>query len=545
MNIPATNKALTFFKMSGTFIICLLISFLNQSPAQAQSEQNVIIYADSTAQIIRGFGAANIVGWWPDMTPGDVENAFGMEDGQLGMSILRIRISPDENQWGDNLPTAQMAYDMGVKVIASPWSPPAEMKTNNELIGGSLRPDAYADYADHLNRFADFMEENGVPLYGISIQNEPDIQVSYESCDWTPEEMITFLRDHGDSIGPRIIAPESFQFLREMSDPILNDSLAAAQVDILGGHIYGGGNFRYPLAEQKGKEIWMTEYLLNLGTGNTGADPWSSYSEEEVWDETLTMLSSMQRSMRNNWNAYIWWYLQRYYSFIGDGDEGTENGEILKRGYAFAHFSRFVRPGYHRVHASVPFDVGFTQFSATAYKDMDSSQLVVIAVNGENSDREYTFTFQDSAPSQIRQFQTSLTQNLEQLENPDLDPDGRSFTATIPARSVTTFVGDEVQAVSNKIDENRNRPNSVQLRQNYPNPFNPSTTIHYRLTEAGNITLKVFDMTGREVATLTNGIQTAGDHRISFDATNLSSGIYIYRLQAGDRVLTRKMTLIK
>lgn len=509
--------------------------------ASAQSADEIEIYADSTAQVIRGFGAANIVGWRPDLTSQDVETAFGTEENQLGFSILRIRIPPNESEWGVNLPTAQMAYSMGAKVIASPWSPPASMKTNNDLVGGSLRPEAYANYAEHLNSFAEYMEENGVPLYGISIQNEPDIQVGYESCDWTPGETITFIRDHGESIKTRIIAPESFQFRREMSDPILNDPLAAAQLDILGGHIYGGGNSRYLLAEQKGKEIWMTEYLLNLGTGYTGADSWSSYSEEEKWEETLTMLGSMQQSMENNWNAYIWWYLQRYYSFIGDGEQGTADGEVLKRGHAFAHFSRFIRPGLTRVHTRVPFDWDFMEFTTTAYKD--SSRMVIVAVNGNVTDRESTFIVEGSTPQNVQQYRTSLNQSMEQLEAIELN--GNSFTTTIPAKSVTTFVSEGDILVSNEMDPISNRPESVELMQNYPNPFNPATIIRYRLSESSSVTLKVFDLTGREVTTIAQGVRSAGEHRMNFDASNLSSGMYIYSLQAGDRLLTRKMTLIK
>lgn len=58
------------------------------------------------------------------------------------------------------------------------------------------------------------------------------------------------------------------------------------------------------------------------------------------------MLETIHESMESNWNAYIWWYLKRYYSFIGEGVQGAPEGEILKRGYAFSHFSKFIRPGY-------------------------------------------------------------------------------------------------------------------------------------------------------------------------------------------------------
>ncbi|MCH8567763.1 MAG: FG-GAP-like repeat-containing protein [Balneolales bacterium] len=88
-------------------------------------------------------------------------------------------------------------------------------------------------------------------------------------------------------------------------------------------------------------------------------------------------------------------------------------------------------------------------------------------------------------------------------------------------------------------------PRQVTLNQNYPNPFNPTTTIQYGLPETTNIRLDVFNMLGQRVATLVNGEQTAGYHTAQFDGQRLASGIYIYRLQAGTNVLTRKMVLVK
>ena len=83
------------------------------------------------------------------------------------------------------------------------------------------------------------------------------------------------------------------------------------------------------------------------------------------------------------------------------------------------------------------------------------------------------------------------------------------------------------------------------LSQNYPNPFNPTTMIEFAVPEATEVTLEVFSINGQRVATLLNGSVQAGQHSVSFDATNLSSGIYLYRLQAGSEVMMRQMTLIK
>ena len=95
--------------------------------------------------------------------------------------------------------------------------------------------------------------------------------------------------------------------------------------------------------------------------------------------------------------------------------------------------------------------------------------------------------------------------------------------------------------------ENRigNVADGFALKQNYPNPFNPSTTISYALQKQSEVKISVYDLLGHEVAVLVNGTQTAGNHDVQFDGANLASGMYFYKLQAAEKVITRKMTLIK
>jgi hypothetical protein len=94
-------------------------------------------------------------------------------------------------------------------------------------------------------------------------------------------------------------------------------------------------------------------------------------------------------------------------------------------------------------------------------------------------------------------------------------------------------------------DENETIPVKLILRQNYPNPFNPATTISYSISEPATISLIVYDILGKEVITLLNGYQTAGSHKIEFDASFLSSGVYFYKLQSGSFSNTRKMILLR
>jgi protocatechuate 3,4-dioxygenase beta subunit len=89
------------------------------------------------------------------------------------------------------------------------------------------------------------------------------------------------------------------------------------------------------------------------------------------------------------------------------------------------------------------------------------------------------------------------------------------------------------------------RPVEFTLAQNYPNPFNPSTMISYQLPTAGHVDLRVYDILGREVAVLVNGVQTSGTHSVTFNASSLASGVYMYRLTTGSMTATKKMLLMK
>jgi hypothetical protein len=88
-------------------------------------------------------------------------------------------------------------------------------------------------------------------------------------------------------------------------------------------------------------------------------------------------------------------------------------------------------------------------------------------------------------------------------------------------------------------------PNIFKLYNAYPNPFNPSTIINYQLSTDNYTTLKVYNLIGKEVATLVNGYVTAGSHQVTFDGSHLTSGMYFYKLQSGNNVEVKKLTLVK
>ena len=121
----------------------------------------------------------------------------------------------------------------------------------------------------------------------------------------------------------------------------------------------------------------------------------------------------------------------------------------------------------------------------------------------------------------------------------------------IPTLRIEKLVWDEDNwpVVENTTAVSEEKPSSTPgafaLYQNYPNPFNPATNIRFRIAESGMVTLKVYDVLGREVSTLVEGYKSAGEYKIEFNALSLPSGVYFYRIQAGDFIDTKKLILLK
>jgi hypothetical protein len=95
------------------------------------------------------------------------------------------------------------------------------------------------------------------------------------------------------------------------------------------------------------------------------------------------------------------------------------------------------------------------------------------------------------------------------------------------------------------VGNNNQSPKDFALGQNYPNPFNPTTTINYTIPQSSNVTIKIYDLLGHEVMSLVDGFKTAGNHTAFVDASNLASGVYVYKMNAGDFSDVKRMTLVK
>lgn len=144
----------------------------------------------------------------------------------------------------------------------------------------------------------------------------------------------------------------------------------------------------------------------------------------------------------------------------------------------------------------------------------------------------YTFSYQAEQQLPLLEKNLSPEEILGAKSNLLLQPEQR-FELIVQFGSATDIEGEQ------------DLPTTMKLHQNYPNPFNPTTQISYDLPESADVRLEVYNIQGQRVATLVNATQNAGTHSITIDAGNLASGVYLYRLRAGNTVLTQKMTLVK
>ena len=115
--------------------------------------------------------------------------------------------------------------------------------------------------------------------------------------------------------------------------------------------------------------------------------------------------------------------------------------------------------------------------------------------------------------------------------------------------SVESYLSNKyaISRVTLSVSDNRPgvAPMHYSLEQNYPNPFNPSTKIGFRITDMGFVSLKIYDVLGREVTTLVNEVKQPGSYEATFDARGLASGVYLYRLKAGSFTETKRLLLLR
>jgi glucuronoarabinoxylan endo-1,4-beta-xylanase len=402
-------------------------TFLLASAIEAGAQSTAEINFGSTEQTVRGFGGSDA--WLPQFSTAEADTLFGTGSGQLGLSILRVRIDPSSvtggNNWATERANAQMAQAHGAIIIATPWTPPAAWKTNGSIVQGSLKASEYAHYADYLNLFATYMASDGVPLYAISMQNEPSTKSNIESCLWTGAEMDAWVAGNAGVLKTKLMMPESETFDTAYSDPALDDANAVGKISIIAGHLYGKSPFNYTKAKDKGKEVWMTEHYLTP----PGPQPGIA--------DALAVAGEIHRSLVvANYNAYMWWWVadRNYNGKVTNYGLIDTNITPTYYGLALGQFSRFVRPGYLRVGATAnPVNgVGVSAYSG-------NGQGVIVAINSNSSATAVTFAIRGALFGSLTPYETSATSKMMQLSAVAVA--GKKFTYTLPAQSITTFTG--------------------------------------------------------------------------------------------------------
>lgn len=344
----------------------------------------VTVNTDQQYQYVRGFGGMDVA--WdnppPPPTLDEVDTMFNPE--KMGLNIFRVMILPHNTDIdktmndlianeiypkydrSDFYERVKIVNKYGGYVLASPWSPPAEWKSNNSVIGGGsfLKKENYADFANYLRRYCEIMYENGAPIYAVSLQNEFSYQATWDGCFYTPQENRDFWKASGTGRFTQgvpgygggkaipsvmIMGGESHNEI-DRQDLALQDPVSRECIDIVGRHIYGNNRnpSPYPLAtnpkfytdpsdpKYDAKEVWMTE--------NDQHSDASGFENDSTWSYVWEFMNTVDLTVRlNNESGFIWWLIKRFYSMMGEGDYGTTNGVILPRGHGLSHYAKFAK----------------------------------------------------------------------------------------------------------------------------------------------------------------------------------------------------------
>jgi len=336
-----------------------------------------------------------------------------MPRGQQDPTLARFSLAP---QRATVLPTvkAALAINPQLQVMASPWSAPAWMKSGDSLVKGSLKPASYDAFARYLSRYVGEMKKEGVPIFALTLQNEPHFEPEdYPGMRVDPAARAAFIGKH---LGPRLAADHPgttlFDWDHNWDEPespaiVLSDPLAARYVSGIAWHCYAGDvraqgrlHDRFPT-----KDTWFTEC-----SGGGWATDWA----KNLMYFTRTLVIDTTR----NWaRGVLFWNLaldEKDGPFLGGCKNcrgvvtiDTRSGEVTRNVeyYALAHASRFVLPGAYRI-ASHSAD---KDLANVAFRNPDGS-TVLLAANAADAAREFSVRI-----------------------------GGQSFRYRLPAASVATF----------------------------------------------------------------------------------------------------------
>lgn len=406
----------------------------------------------TTYQKITGFGGfvCSPQFGYNHMTTDEIRKIWG-KDSETGFNIIRLYIpigstsasESNPSSWSQSLATAQLGKSLGIKIFASPWSMPAEWKTYNTVNGvfvdannvkqdNSLLPIYYPDYANYLNGYATYLKNNGAELDAISIQNEPDWRSSYAGCIWNPTQISDFVKNYGQSINCPIMAPESIGMTDDYATAF-NDNAVLANLTYFAGHQYGNVQDGLKQVQAKGKEVWMTEYLINWNEieNTTRNFDWKK--------DALNFAAQVNSAMLANVNAWVHYAAKRYYGLMGDGTNGSIEGEITKRGYILSHFAKYAT-GKTRVGNAWADTTG--KLTGSTYISDTGDSVVVMVINPSTDTYNLTVDLPFYTNSE-KIVKTTETENMSTTDvnlttetcRPKISISPSSFTTIVFAKS--------------------------------------------------------------------------------------------------------------
>ncbi|HSK13920.1 MAG TPA: glycoside hydrolase family 30 beta sandwich domain-containing protein [Phnomibacter sp.] len=313
--------------------------------------------------------------------------------GQTDVSLSQFSLAADTV---DVIPVLKeiLAISPNMKLMASPWSAPAWMKTNGSTIGGSLLPAYYSVYAQYFVKYIQAMKDRGITIDAVTVQNEPQHGGNNPSMLMTAQEQATFIKGHlGPAFQAAGIQTKIVIWDHNCDNPnypitILNDAAAKAFINGTAFHLYAGDITA--LSQVKNAHPDRDIYFTEQWTGSNG-----SFSGDLMWHIQNVMIGSMR-----NWaKVALEWNLANDPFFRPHTPGGctqckgaiTINGSAVTRNvsyYIVAHMSKFITPGSQRVQSNAP-----GNFSQVAFKTPEG-KYVLVAMNEGNLPVKFNIRWQ-------------------------------------------------------------------------------------------------------------------------------------------------------
>jgi glucosylceramidase len=388
--VDPAHRFQTFIGIGGALTDAAAETFA-KLPAAKQNEF-LQAYYDSTKGIGYTFGRIN-------MNSCDFSSDMYTYVNDGDRELKSFNISHDQKFKIPFIKKALQTAGGNMKLFISPWSPPAWMKDNNDMLhGGKLKTEFYQPWANYFVKYIQALEKDGVPVWGLTVQNEPMAKQKWESCMYTAEEETDFIKNN---LGPtlqknnltdkKLIAwDHNRDLIYQRASNLLNDPEAAKYVWGVGFHWYEvwNGGRQYDNVKRVG-ETFPDKNLL-LTEGCNGPFSWETFNEWH-WGETYG--ENMIHDFNNGAIAWTDWNVllddrggPNHVANFCFAPIHARNGELVYQNsyYYLGQFSKFIRPGARRIISSS----NRAQLLTTAFVNPDG-KMVVVVMNPTNEKFNY------------------------------------------------------------------------------------------------------------------------------------------------------------